>query len=338
MSAYQGWIQLLHLPENLGGPWVFLISMIFFLVFIFVPFSLTLDFVERKMVADLQARVGPNRTIGSGFFQPLTDLIKMFFKVEHNVLVGSRSWTLLQSASIYSIFAVLPLGSSFLYLNSELSALVAMVSFAVFFLATAMVGLKLDSLESILAAFRSTAHFFAGIIPAFLCLLTVGALSGSLNWISIGAAQNGGLGHWNVFSNPYGAISFFTFILSGFLMFQFPPFHLLDDGNAQHSGRRLALFKMNRSFLILSWVVFAVVLYLGAWDFTGDEPQGFLGALSEMSSVLLKAFFVVLITRVTSRSFPQIRMDQMTDFSWKVLTPLSLACLLGATFWVGGGK
>ncbi len=338
MSAYQGWINLLHLPEGLDGPWVFLISMVFFLVFVFIPFSLTLEFVERKMVADLQARVGPNRTIAAGFFQPLADLMKMFSKNHTQGLDGSMSWALVQSAAIYSIFAILPLGSSFLFLNSELSALIAMVSLSVFYLATVMVGLKAESLESILLAFKSSFHFFSGIIPAFICLLTVGALDGSLNWVSIGNAQNGGPSHWNIFSNPFGALSFIVFILAGFLMFQFPPFHSMDEGVNHHWGRRLALYKMNRSFLILAWMVFAAVLYLGAWDFAGDEPEGFFWAFFEMSTVLVKTFFIVLLTRVVSRSFPQVRMDQMTDFSWKVLTPLSMICLLGATLWSGGIK
>jgi NADH-quinone oxidoreductase subunit H len=338
MSAYQGWVQLLHLPATLEGPGVFFISMIFFLIFIFLPFSLTLEFIERKMVADLQARVGPNRTVGSGFFQPLADLMKMFSKTHSQPADGSTTWALLQSASIYSIFAILPLGSSFLFLNSELSALIAMVCLSVLFLATAMAGLKLESITGILAAFKSTYHFFSGIIPSFICLLTVGALSGSLNWIVIGTKQDGGPGSWNVFSNPFGAISFIVFILSGFLMFQFPPFHTADQGAANFWGRRLALYKINRSFLVLAWMVFASVLYLGAWDFLGDEPAGFFGAFLELNTVLLKTFFIVLMTRVISRSFPQIRMDQATDFSWKVLTPLSLICLLGATLWAGGVK
>lgn len=336
MSEYQGWISLLNLPSGLDGPIVFVVAMIFFLLFIFLPFALTLDYIERKMVADLQARVGPNRTPLAGFFQPLSDLMKMFSKTRSSGSSEPIGWALVQSAAIYSTFAILPLGSSFLFLNSELNALIAMVAMSIYFLATVLLGLENRSLESILSSFRSSFHFLAGMLPALLCVLTVGMLSGSLNWIVIGNSQNGGPGSWVIFSNPFGFLSFLVFILAGLLMFQFPPFHLSDEGAAHYWGRRLALFKLNRAFLIFSWTLFAVVLYLGAWDFPMERSDGFLGAFFEISSVLLKTFLMVLLSRVASRAFPQVRMDQMTDFSWKVLTPLSLICFLGAVFWAGG--
>jgi len=337
MSGYQGWTSLLMLPGETPATVVFAVSMVVFFLVALVPLALVMNFVERKMTADLQARVGPNRAGGNGFLQALSDMLKMLSKA--SVTPESRRarfWMAVQNGVLYTSFAALPLGSTLIFLNSELNALVPFVSFGLYFLFQGFIGIEGRSIEELLLGFRGGFQFLAGLIPATICAFVAAIHAGSFNWTAIGESQNGGPLAWMAFSNPFGFVTSVAFMLSGLLMFQFPPFHSLDRGMSRLSATQLALHRFNQFYASLAWSIFTVVFFYGAWDYFGERAEGFVGAALEMFSVLAKACVLNLLAKVVAKALPQIRTDQMTDFSWKVLTPISLICLLGMSLWVVG--
>lgn len=337
MTHFQGWIDFFGLPSEAPAPLVFFVSMTVFFLFMIIPLSLFMNFLERKMTADLQARVGPNRVGSSGVLQGFADMLKMLSKSAHvSETSRERFWLSMQNAALYSTFAALPLGSSLIFVNSELNSLIPFVALSLYFVCQSLIGIDGKNIEELLLGFRSGFQFVSGLIPSFICVLTVGVYTGSLNWSEIAQVQNGSPFQWIALSNPFGLVTGLVFILSGMLMFQTPPFHQLDRGMRHRSASGLAVYRINQFYATLIWSVFSVTLFFGAWDFFGEDSSGFIGSAVEMFSVLLKACVMMILSRVIAKALPQIRMDQMTDFSWKVLTPISLVCFLGMTLWVVG--
>lgn len=337
MKHYQGWVDLFALPLETPAPLVFLVSMTVFFVFMIIPLSLLMNFVERKMTADLQARVGPNRVGSSGILQGFSDMLKMLSKSAHvSETSRERFWLSMQNAALYSTFAALPLGSGLIFVNSELNTLIPFVAFTLYFVCQSLIGIDGKNIEELLLGFRSGFQFVSGLVPSFICVLTVGVYAGSLSWAEIARVQNGSPFQWIAFSNPFGLITGLVFILSGMLIFQSPPFHQLDRGMRHRSASGLAVYRINQFYAALIWSIFSATLFFGAWDYFSDDATGLFGSAVEMISVLMKACVIMILSRVIAKALPQIRMDQMTDFSWKVLTPISLVCFLGMTLWVVG--
>lgn len=335
MTHYQGWNDFFGFPVHAPAPLVFIVSMMVFFTFVIVPLSLLMNFAERKMTADLQARVGPNRVGSSGILQGLSDILKMLSKSAHVSETGrERFWLSMQSAALYSTFAALPLGSGLVFVNSELNSLVPLVALSLYFVCQSLIGIDGKNIEELLLGFRSGFQFVSGLVPSFICILTVGVYSGSLNWGEIARVQDGSPFQWIAFSNPFGLITSLVFILSGMLIFQSPPFHQLDRGMRHRSASGLAVYRINQFYASLIWSIFSATLFFGAWDFFSDDASGLAGSAVQMFTVLLKACVILILSRVIAKALPQIRMDQMTDFSWKVLTPISLVCFLGMTLWI----
>jgi NADH-quinone oxidoreductase subunit H len=154
---------------------------------------------------------------------------------------------------------------------------------------------------------------------------------------------------WTVFSNPFQAVAFFVFVISGLVLLGVPPMEAavsrsdIHGGVASHlHGRRLSMFRLSRFYGFFLWSVISVVLFLGAWNL----PQNLFIALKESESygliqflelllLLIKTFLLMLVVVWVARVNPRARVDQITDFAWKVLSPFSLAALIGASLWAG---
>jgi NADH:ubiquinone oxidoreductase subunit H len=142
-------------------------------------------------------------------------------------------------------------------------------------------------------------------------------------------------------SSPFGFIAFFVFLFSGLVALQLPPFHSLDRGVRYRSGARLGLFGLNQFYATFLWCLLASGLFLGGQTAREASDISFLFALIQLFSALLKAAIIYLVLRVVARALPQLRQDQMTEFCWRVLTPVGALCIIGELFWLrvfnGGG-
>jgi NADH-quinone oxidoreductase subunit H len=309
-----------------------------------------ISYLDRKLSADLQARVGPNRAGPAGILQPLADLLKLLQKESRKEWNWrENAWLSVHTMALYSTLAVIPLGSCALLVDTEMSAFLPFWSALVLALGTMLLGLSQASVPGWFGGIRIAAQTMAGSFPALIALLCAGVRAGSFRWSVLASSQGFPIWTWTFLSNPFQAMAFGVFVMSGLVLLAIPP---LDGGlsrsdihggvSSQLYGRRLSLFSFGRFYGFFFWSVFTVVLFLGAWVL----PESLVASLKNIGAIQLLSFlelcwllaktfalmmFIVWIARVNSRS----RVDQITDFAWKVLSPFSLAALVGAGIWAG---
>ncbi|MBI2711501.1 MAG: NADH-quinone oxidoreductase subunit H [Bdellovibrio sp.] len=335
--------------------WVFaLLALLFTYCFVVVPAGAALSFLDRKFSADLQARVGPNQAGPAGLFQPIADLLKLLQKgslTKRPQKASENIWLSVHSMALYSTLAVMPLGSAALLVDTEMSAFLPFWSALVLALGTMLLGLGQNSVPGWFGGIRIAAQTLAGSFPALIALICVGVHAGSFRWSALAGAQGFSPWSWALFSNPFLTIAFLVFIMSGMIVMASAPFDgglALTDihgGVASHLyGRRLGYYRFGRFYVFFLWSVITVVLFLGGWALPGrlvsllreGEAVRVLSFL-ELSWLMAKTFLLMLFMIWVARVNPRSRVDQITDFAWKVLSPFSLFALVGTSLWVGWG-
>lgn len=332
-SSY-GWNAILGVTGEAPVLWVLLFSFLFFFVFIIYPLYFLLGFTERKLAADLQARVGPNRTAGNGLFQVFADTLKLGFKEDHaEANFFKRFLSSTKTAALYSMFAFLPLGTSLVFLDSDVSVFLPFACFGVIFLVSLFISDGSMNLEDEIMAHRETFLWLSAWIPALIAVSVAVARTGSARWTVILSSQSQGPFSWTLFSSPFGFISFFIFIFSGLVALQLPPFHSIDRGVRYRTGSKLALYNLDQFYSLFTWCILASALFLGGHATREISDTTFIVGVYQLISTLLKASGIFVLLRVVARALPQLRQDQMTEFCWRVLTPMALVSLIGELFW-----
>lgn len=341
----------LGLPEAMGQPFFVGMALILGFGVIVVPLSAFVSLFERKFAAGLQARVGPNRTGPMGLGQPLADFVKLLRK-ENRLLWTWREtvWLGLHTMALYSTFAVLPLGSSALMVDTDMSALLPFWSALVLGLGTLLLGLDQGTVQGWLGGIRVAAQAIAGAFPALIALLCVGVRVGSFRWSEIAASQGAFPQSWGIFADPFQWIAFGVFLIGGLILMGIAPLDAalsISDIHggvlARLSGRKLTLFKLGRFYGFFFWVTITVVLFFGGWKLPefletalGDEGGRNARHLLELGLLLTKSLFLMTLILWMSKVIPRPRVDQITDLSWKVLSPFGLLSLIALAFWYHG--
>ena len=334
------------LPE-----WVYaLLSLICIYCFVVVPCAAILSYLDRKLSADLQARVGPNQAGPIGILQPLADIFKLLQKETPSAFRWDEGiWFSVYTMALYSTLAVMPLGSLALMVDTEMSAFLPFWSVLVLALGTMLLGLGQESVPGWFGGIHVAAQTLAGAFPALIALLCAGVRAGGFRWSVLAESQGFAPWSWAVLSNPFQTIAFIVFVVSGLILLAIPP---LDSGlsmsdfeggvASQLHGRRLSLYRFSRFYVFFLWSIITVVLFLGAWvlpeqaleilkQAQADRVLSFI----ELVWLLIKTFILMLLIVWVSRVNPKSRVDQTTDLSWKVLSPFSLVALVGASLWAG---
>lgn len=327
MSESLGWSSLLLLPEGIPTPVVFLIAMVLFVAVILFPLSFLFSFAERKLVADLQARVGPNRAGAHGLLQAPADLLKELARTAPQRPTRRKSfWQGVFVIALYSSLGALPLGADLIAVDSEISALLPLLSFSVAVLAMTLTGLESHRYEEMLASLRQGYQHWSALIPALVSVLAVGIVAESLDWRRIGEAQSAGLITALVFQQPLLLFAFGSFQLSGMILLGVPPFQAARTGRALQDAQGIGAF--HEFYAFFAWCILSAALFLGGWEFLGLSEPGPVRSAIGIASVLFKAGVLFLGSKVVARALPQLRQDQMTDFAWKVLSPLAIGTLV----------
>lgn len=335
-----------HLPEVFYA--CLALACTFF--FVVIPCGALMSYLDRKLGADLQARVGPNRAGPAGILQPLADILKLLQKEPQRAWSWRENfWLSVHTMALYSTLAVLPLGSAALLVDTEMTAFLPFWSCLVLALGTMLLGLSQGSVPGWFGGIRVAAQSLAGAFPALVALLCAGVRAGGFRWSLLADSQGFSPWSWALFSNPFQFIAFLIFVVSGLVLLAIPP---LDGGlssadiqggvSAHLFGRRLSLFRFGRFYGFFIWSIIAVVLFLGAWKLPSEltdaleqvEARGFLAAL-ELFCLLFKTILLMLVIAWVARVNTRSRVDQITDFAWKVLSPFSLGALVGASLWAG---
>ena len=304
-------------------------------------FAITTVF-ERKGLARMQNRLGPNRVGPAGFLQPMADGIKSLTKedlVPRNAdhLIHFLAPVILVLASFLG-YAVLPIGRNMVLTNLNAGllyffAIGSMVELAVF-----MAGWSSRSKYSLLGAMRAVAQMISYEVPLVLAAVVIIMATGSLSLVSIVDAQavyHHGLANWFVFT-PWGFAGFVLFMIAATAESNRCPFDLPEGESEiiagyyiEYSGFKFALFFLGEYLGMFATSALAITLFLGGWS----APVSFLTWVPSYAWFFAKLIAIIFAFIWVRGTFPRLRMDQLMGLAWKFMLPMTLLNLVVAGIW-----
>jgi NADH-quinone oxidoreductase subunit H len=353
MTWSQSWTEFLALTPDLP-PWVIAtLAIIFLYGVVVVPSAVVFNYLDRKITADIQARVGVNRAGYHGIGQFLADLLKLLEKgITRDRGAPSIPWFSVHTMALYSTIAALPIGGGLILLDTDMSALIPVWSCILLALGTMLLGLDQRTVTGGFAGLRQAAQALAGSFPATVAIIAAAIKAGGFQWSAINMSQGSWPHQWTVFSDPFSFVAFWVFLAGGLILLSVAPFdsalspaELAGGVSSGVAGRRLTLFWFGRFYGFFFWAAMTAVLFLGGWNIPGGV-RGLLQELggpnlvrvAEMACLVTKSFFVMVSWILVARVIPRLRSDQITGFAWKVLCPASLLALAGVAIWVTLGS
>lgn len=308
-----------------------------------------LIWLERKLSARMQDRLGPNRLGPAGLIQPLADGIKMLLK--EDVIPAHVDKTLFVLAPAISVFtallalAVVPFGPTdtefgwFRFIIAPdvdlgLVFLFAVTSLSVY--GIILGGWASNNKYSALGALRSSAQVISYEIPLGMSVLGVALLGGTLNLQDIMAQQAaGGTSAWYVWTQPLAGLIFFTALLAeaNRLPFDLPECEqeLVGGYHTEYSALKWGLFFLGEYTHIITISFLMAIVFFGGWHFPGiaTAESSYSGAwLVKLGVLLMKVAAGIVFIILLRWTVPRFRFDQLMGLAWKGLIPLSLANVL----------
>jgi NADH-quinone oxidoreductase subunit H len=321
-----------------------------------------LTLFERRLLARLQNRVGPNRAGPQGFMQPIADAVKLFFKEDVVPAMADRRVYLLAPAlsviPAIIIWAVIPLGCwnvlesgyaacfsteaplwnilQIADINVGVLYLLAVTSVGVYGITLA--GWASNNKYSMMGGIRSSAQLISYELALGVSVLTAVMMAGTLSTHEV-VLNQGGL--WFIIPQLLG---FVIFLISATAEVVRAPFDLVEAEqeltggyNTEYGSMKFALFFMAEYIKLIAVSAIAVMLYFGGWRFPGLETLGrgmtelagpqlgaaIMGIIS-LGAFLLKIVFFLFLSVWIRASWPRMRYDRLMEFGWKWLLPLAL--------------
>lgn len=311
---------------------------------LFAVLGLVLVFMERKVSAYIQIRVGPNRVGPKGLFQTFADTIKLLLK-EGLTPTGSDKFLFNLAPVIAIISAMLLLApiafaKDFQMWDLNIGVLYVSAISSVAVISILMAGWSSNNKYSLLGAMRSGAQIVSYELSAGLSILAIVVLVGSLKMSDIVASQETG---WWLFKGHIPAlIAFVTFIIAATAETNRAPFDLAEAESeltagfhTEYSGMRFALFFLAEYVNIFIVCAIGATLFLGGWmPFHIGQWTAFNHVMDFIPSSLWffgKTFFLIFLIMWFRWTFPRLRIDQLLNLEWKYLLPISMFNLLLAT-------
>jgi NADH-quinone oxidoreductase subunit H len=315
-------------------------------------FSL-MTWIERRTLAFMQLRLGPNRTGPFGILQPIADGIKLFFK-EEVMPAAANKWAFL-AAPVLAVgtallaVAVLPYGPPFTLpawgllpewlrgrtMQVQIAAIDVGILFIFAITALGVYGVVLagwaaNNKYGMLGALRSSAQMFSYELALGLSWVGVIMLAGSFQIADIVNAQAGWFWRWNAFLQFPAFVVYFVAATAEVarIPFDLPEgeTELVAGFHVEYSSMRFALIQMAEYINMITVAVIATNLFLGGWHsgIPGLPSEGLLGFVWWGGKVAV-LLFVFIWLRGT---LPRVRYDQLMHFGWKVLVPVAAVWIL----------
>jgi len=308
-----------------------------------------LIWIERKLSARIQDRIGPNRVGPFGLLQSVADGIK--FVLKEDVIPATADKTLFIVAPTISVFttmlafSVVPFGppasapGGFPYaiapnLDIGILFVFAVTSLAVY--GVILGGWASNNKYSALGSLRSSAQVVSYEIPLGLSVLGVGLLAGSFNLETVIGGQAVGIFHWNIWFQPLAWLIFFASGLaeSNRLPFDLPECEqeLVGGYHTEYSALKFAMFFLAEYTHVITISFLSAIMFFGGWHFPwiARADSVYTGAVVVKVLVLLaKVGAIITFIMIIRWTIPRFRFDQLMALTWKVFIPLSLANLLG---------
>ena len=334
--------------------------------------TILLIWFERKLVAGMQSRVGPDRAGPFGILQTVADAIKLLLKEQIMPLKADRAMYLLAPilalVPSFLIFMIIPLGPD---LNIEVGGKNYLIDFVgadlnvgvLYFLALSSIavysvvlaGWSSGSKYPLLGGVRASAQMISYEAAMGLSLVPVILYSGSLSLVDIVSSQSGNLStsipilssivsfipKWNIFPQ---FIAFGIFFIAAVAEVNRAPFDLVEAEqelvggfHTEYSGFRFAMFFLAEYINMFNMCAITATFFLGGWlgpTFAGVLPP-FLSAIMPTIWLGVKTFGLLFVYFWIRATLPRLRYDQLMELGWKRLIPLSLIWLMISSIVLG---
>ena len=310
-------------PDWPGGFWVHW-GVFVVIIFVFV-LATVMGFIwfERRAMAIMQARLGPNRAGPFGVLQPVADALKLLIKEDIVPAKGDKlvHWLapVVALVPVLLIFAVVPFQGGAILADLNIGILYIVAISSVTAVGVFMAGWSSNNKYSLLGAMRQVASVVSYEIPVVLSIVGVILLAGSLSMQQIVLAQDIPF----ILLQPLG---FLLFFIGACAEINRAPFDLMEADseivagfNTEYSGMKFGLLFLAEYGEALAISAIVTTLFLGGWR--GPVLPPWLWFLVKVGLV----FFVIVWIRAT---VPRIRIDQLMALAWKFLFPLALLNLL----------
>ncbi|MBX6770719.1 MAG: NADH-quinone oxidoreductase subunit NuoH [Chloroflexi bacterium] len=333
-AQFIGAVLASFLPAWLAGLIQIVISISFFLVMATI-IVMSLVYLERRIIAFIQDRLGPNRVGPEGLLQPVADVIKLFTKEDiipasADVPVFKLS-TIVMVASALLVYAVIPFGPGMIISDLNIGILYVVAVSSLTAVGMLMAGWGSNNKYALLGAMRAAAQMVSYEIPLVFSILGVAMISGSLSTVSIVQGQAAWSGwRWNILLQPLGFVVYF---ISATAELNRTPFDLMEAESEivagyhiEYSGVRFALFFLAEYLNAFSVAALGATLFFGGW----------LGPiLPPYVWFLLKTYALFFIFYWLRGTLPRVRVDQLMALAWRYLLPVSLVNVLltGVGIW-----
>jgi NADH-quinone oxidoreductase subunit H len=289
---------------------------------------LFLIWFERRVVARMQDRIGPNRVGPQGLLQTIADAIKLLIKEDITPLGADKfvynAAPILSVVAVISMWAVVPFASNILGTSLNVGALYIVGVGSLGTLSIMMGGWASNNKYALLGAFRTVAQLVSYEAPMILSLLVPVILARSMDLNGIVQAQP----VWFIVSAPIAALIFFVTSVAEVGR---TPFDLLEAESEivagfhiEYSGMKFGMFFVAEFLHAFTVGALTAVLFLGGWRGPFVEQVPLLGVLYFMLKAFLGYFIVILMRS----ALPRIRIDHMLDLNWKFLVPTSLSVIV----------
>ena len=302
---------------------------VFLLITILMVLDIFLVWIERKVVARFQDRIGPNRLGPFGLIQPFADIIKLIIK-EDTTPDGADKVVynlapILSMMSVLILWAVVPLAPVMLGVDLNVGVLFLIAAGAIGTLSIIMAGWSSNNKFAMIGGFRQVAVVVAFEVPMLAMLMIPTIFASSMNMNAIIESQN----VWYFIISPLGAL---IFLIAAIAELGRAPFDLAEGEselvagfNIEYSGMKFGMFYAGELLHAFTFGGFWSILFFGGYRFFGlEQVSPFLAILILVIKAMV-GYWVIMWVKYTMM---RIRIDQMLGFNWKFLTPLSFALVL----------
>ena len=319
--------------------WALLIGRVVVVFLALLVTVMILIWVERKVIADMQTRVGPMRAGPRGVLITIADGIKLFFKEGITPTLADRPVYLVAPViamlPAFLAFAVIPFGRPIELFGREVPFQLADLSIGILWIlamsslmvySVVLAGWSSGSNYPLLGGVRSSAQMISYEIGMALAIVAVLMYSDALRMSDIVASQDR---VWNVIPQfP----AFVIYVIAGLAETNRPPFdlpeaesELVAGFHTEYSGIKFAMFYLGEYLNTVTVAAVATTLWLGGWR--GPAPD-FLPWLWPLVWFLLKVLVIIYLYIWIRATLPRIRYDRLMAFGWKVLIPFGLVWIL----------
>ncbi|HKA34691.1 MAG TPA: NADH-quinone oxidoreductase subunit NuoH [Candidatus Binatia bacterium] len=314
------------------------------LSFFVAPLAGVTSWLERRVWARMQSRVGPNRVGPQGILQWIADGVKNLLKED---LIPAAADHFLFPLAPYIVFVgflctfvVIPFGSDLIVADLNIGILYLLAVTSIVVVGILMAGWSSNNKWSLLGGMRSAAQIVSYEIPAGLAVLTIIFVAGTMSTQGIIKNQGWAPWDWYLFYNPFTFIAFFLYFTAALAEGNRTPFDIPEAESelvagyvTEYSGMRFLFFFFAEWGNLYVIGAVATILFLGGWQ---APPVGhpLVDGVLQFTVFFLKAYLWVFVAMWVRATLPRVRVDQLMALCWKYMVPLSFLCVIGTAAWM----